>query len=198
MPVMADDGPPDPVRQPIAGLFLLGRLTAPLRALVLLVVLALCAVAAQGALLLQHHFAQAGGGRIARLLAAGPTAATAWTGWAAAVFFGVAVFRLRRGAPEPPAGRVPVESMTLPQMRTGLLREYTVVRAGLVAISLVAVLDLARMVRYALAAASGDPLAGGVMPAAVVEAVGLVIAAAVLGCWAFSFRQQLLRLGALR
>ncbi len=198
MTVMADDGPPDPVRRPIADLFLLGRATTPLRVLLVVVVLALCVGVAQGALLLQHHLAQSGGGRIARLFGAGPTIATAWTGWAAAVFFGVAVVRMRRGAPEPPAGRVPLESMTLQQMRAGLFREYTIVRAGLVALGLIAVLDVTRTVRYAVAAASGDSLAGGVVPAAVVEAGGLVVAAVVLGCWAFSFREQLVRLGALR
>lgn len=197
MPVMADDGAQAPARRAVADLFLLDRTSPLVRVLIGLVTVVVCALFAQAALLVQHHFAASDGGRIARFLARGPTAATEWTGWGAAVFFGVAVIRLRRGAPEPPAGRAPVESMTLPEIRAGLLREYTVVRAGLVALGIAAALDAARAVRYVLAAAAGDALAGASEMGTGVEAAGLVVATVVLALWAFSFRAQLHRLGAL-
>ena len=198
MPAMADDGRSSPDRRRIADLFLLGRWPRVAGVLLALLLLAIGAVVSEVALRVQHHFALVGGGRLAHFLAQGGSVATVWTGWAAALFFAIAVLRLRHGAPEPPAGRTPLESMTLPQMRAGLHREYTVVRAALDVVSLVALLDVARAVRYAAAAASGDALAGAGVALIAVEAAGLVAAAAVLCAWAVIFRAQLGRLGALR
>jgi hypothetical protein len=179
-------------------LLLLRRLPTPLR--VALVVVVGVACIALGALLLtiQHHYAaQPGGGRVAALLARGSSPVTAWEGWAAAFFFLVALVRLRRGQPEPPAGRTPVEELTAGQLRAGLVREYTVVRVGLVILCLVSLVDSSRAARYIVAAASGDGLARGSLAATLVEACGLVVATLILGLWAGTFRDQLERVGAL-
>jgi hypothetical protein len=165
---------------------------------VVIVVAAACVAFGVWSLSVQHHFAaQPGGGRVATLLAQGSSGATAWEGWAAALFFLLALLRLRRGAPEPPAGRTPVEELTAGQLRAGLVREYTVVRAGLVVVCVVSLVDVARAARYLVAGASGDALARASLVATLVEAAGLVVAAIVLGLWAGTFRQQLDRMGAL-
>ncbi len=146
----------------------------------------------------QHHFAcHADGGRVATLLAHGSSWATAWEGWVAALFFLVALTRLRRGAPEPPGGRIPVEELTAGQLRAGLVREYTLVRTGLVILCVVSMVDVVRAARYLVAAGSGDALARASLVATLSEAFGLVVATVVLGLWAATFRQQLERVGAL-
>ncbi len=179
-------------------LLLLRRLPAPLR--VGLVILAGAGSLALGVWLLtvQHHFAaEGGGGRVAILLGRGSSIATAWEGWVAAAFFLVALIRLRRGAPEPPAGRTPVEELTAGQLRAGLVREYTIVRVGLVVLCVVSLVDASRAARYLVAALTGDHLARASLAATLVEACGLVAATVVLGLWAGTFRKQLERIGAL-
>jgi hypothetical protein len=183
----------------IAELLLLSRLPFIARAIVALAAVAACVAAGVAALGIQHHFAaQRSGGRVAALLAGGSSAATAWAGWAAAIFFAAAVWRLRAGATEPPAGRTPIEQLTLAELRAGLVREYTVVRAGLVILCAAATVDAARAARYVVAAVTGDALARTTLAATLVEAVGLMTAAVVLALWAGSFRAQLERVGALR
>jgi hypothetical protein len=182
-----------------AELLLLHRLPPVLRFTVSIVVVAACVVLGVASLSIQHHYAaQAGGGRLVALLAHGSSRATAWEGWAAALFFLVALLRLRRGATEPPAGRTPVEELSAGELRAGLVREYTVVRVGLVILCLVSIIDASRAARYVVAAAAGDTLARSSLSATLVEATGLVAAAAVLALWAGSFRVQLERVGALR
>jgi hypothetical protein len=194
---MADAGSVGRVRV-AAELLFLHRLPPVLRIGVPLALGAACIGFGAWSLSIQHHFAaQAGGGRVATLLAKGSSIATAWEGWAAAIFFVVALVRLQRGAPEPPAGRTPVEELTLAQLRAGLLREYTVVRVGLVILGAVSLIDLARASRYVVAAATGDSLARTSLAATLVEACGLVVAAVVLGLWAATFREQLDRVGAI-
>jgi hypothetical protein len=195
---MADDGDVGRVRI-AAELLLLHRLPSPLRVVVPLVLFVGCVVLGVESLAIQHHYAgQSSGGRLATLLGHGSSAVTAWEGWIAALFFLVALLRLRRNAPEPPAGRTPVEELTTRQLRAGLVREYTVVRTILVILTAVAVTDASRAARYTVAAASGDALASASLAATLVEAAGLVLAAAVLTLWADSFRRQLVRIGALR
>jgi hypothetical protein len=178
-------------------LFLRGRARV-LRVVVAAVIAAGCGLLGAYSLNIQSHFlAQPPGGRLSTLLANGSSAATAWTGWAAAFFFGIAVARLRRGAPEPPAGRAPVESLTVTQMRAGLVREYTAVRIGLTALSAAALTDAVRAARYAVAAIAGDGVAQMSVAATVIEAIGLIAATFVLVLWTTSFRHQLVRVGAL-
>ena len=178
-------------------LFLRGRGLA-LRVAVAAVVGVGCCVLGASSLAIQSHFAaQPPSGRLATFLANGSTAATAWTGWAAASLFGVALLRLRRGVPEPPAGRGSVESLSVTQMRAGLVREYTAVRVGLCVLTAVALTDAARAARYVVAAAAGDSVARMSVVATVIEAAGLVAAMVVLVLWATVFRGQLVRVGAL-
>lgn len=199
MTVMVEDVIASAPAGVVLEVLLLHRLPAWLRALLGCALLATCAAVAQLSLTAQHHFATAGNtDRISVLLARGSTVVTAWPGWVAAVFFAIAVVRLRRGATEPPAGRTPVERLNPTQIRRALVREYTVVRVALLLVGLVAILDLARASRYVIAAASDDRLAGSTLPATVVEAVGLAVAAAVLLVWALSFRAQLEQVGAIR
>jgi hypothetical protein len=195
---MADAGSIGRV-QVAAQLLFIHRLPSALRVVVPLILAAACVLLGVELLSIQHHFAaHPGGGRLAALLAQGSSAATAWEGWAAALFFLVALLRLRRHAPEPPAGRTPIEDQTAGQLRAGLLREYTVVRIGLSILGAVALVDVARAARYLVAAASGDTVARTSLVATLVEAAGLAVAAAVLAMWAGSFRQQLERVGAVR
>lgn len=194
---MADPGSAGRVRV-AAELLFVHRLPPVARVVVPLLIGVGCIALGAWSLAVQHHYAaQTGGGRVASLLAHGSSAATAWEGWAAAVFFLIALIRLRRGAPEPPAGRIPVEQLTLHQLRSGLVREYTVVRIGLVVLCIVSLADAARAARYLVAAASGDALARTSLPATLVEAAGLVAATVVLGLLAGSFREQLQRMGAI-
>lgn len=194
---MADAGTVGRLRL-AAELLFLRRLPPLLRIAVPVVVGAACAVLGAWSLTVQHHYAsQVGGGRLAALLAHGSSAATAWEGWAAALFVLVALLRLRHGAPEPPAGRTPVEEQTPGQLRAGLVREYTIVRAGLLIISIVSLVEAARAARYVVAALSGDRLARSSLAATLIEAAGLLLATAVLALWAATFRQQLRRIGAL-
>jgi hypothetical protein len=194
---MADDGSAGRARV-AAELLLVHRLPTPLRVIVPLTLGAACMALGVLSLDIQHHYAeQVGGGRLATLLGQGSTVATAWEGWAAALFFLAALIRLRRGGPEPPAGRTPIEDLTAGQLRAGLVREYTIVRVGLVILSAVSLGDAARAARYIVAAASGDDLARGSLGATLIQACGLAVAAVVLALWAGSFRAQLDRVGAL-
>jgi hypothetical protein len=195
---MADDG--DVGRARIAAeLLFVHRLPSRLRLIVPLVLGVACVMLGVESLAIQHHYAgQTSGGRLASLLAHGSSGLTAWEGWTAALFFLVALLRLRRNAPEPPAGRTPVEDLTAGQLRAGLVREYTVVRVILAILTAVALADASRAARYVVAAAFGDALARTSLAATLVEAAGLVLAAAVLALWAESFRRQLVRVGALR
>jgi hypothetical protein len=179
-------------------LHLRGRAPALRIALAVLIVVAGCALGAYSLDIQSHFAAQQQGGRLSTFLAHGSTAATAWAGWAAAVLFGVAVLRLRRGAPEPPAGRAPVESLSATQMRAGLVREYRAVRTGLTVVSVVALIDAARAARYVVGSATGDGVARMSLVATVIEALGLVAATVVLLLWTITFRRQLVRVGALR
>jgi hypothetical protein len=173
-----------------------GRLLV--RATVATVAVAACCVLGALSLSIQGHFAaEPVTGRVGALLAHGSTAATAWTGWAAAAFFGVALWRLRRGVPEPPVGITPVESLSPAQLRRGLVREYTAVRVGLTVLVAVTLTDTARAGRYVVGLLGGDPLARSTAAATLVEALGLVVASIVLGTWALSFRRQLVRVRAL-
>ncbi|HEY7928043.1 MAG TPA: hypothetical protein VIG86_11595 [Candidatus Dormibacteraeota bacterium] len=178
-------------------LFVRGR-NPVLRVVVAAGIAVACCVLGVYSLDIQAHFAaQPAGGRLSTFLAHGSTAATAWTGWAAAFFFGIALLRVRRGAPEPPGGRTPVEALTATQLRAGLVREYTVVRIGLTVLSAVTLTDVARAARFMVATASGDSVASTSVTATVVEALGLVAATVVLALWTMAFRRQLVRVGAL-
>lgn len=179
-------------------LHLRGRAPALRVALAVVIVVACCALGAYSLDIQSHFAAQQQGGRLSAFLAHGSTAATAWTGWAAAILFGVAVLRLRRGAPEPPAGRARVESLSAAQMRAGLVREYTAVRIGLTVVSAVTIADAARAARYLVAAAAGNSVARMSLLATVIEALGLLAAASMLLLWTITFRGQLVRVGALR
>jgi len=150
----------------------------------------------------QHHFAaqRTGGAQLslpADILADGSSARTAWPGWLASMFFLLALLRLQRGPPEPPAGLSPAERLTASQIRAGLRREYLAVRVALVVVAVLATLDTGRAAVYAVAAAAGSGDARGTVVATVVEAVGLCTATVILGRWLAVFRAQLRRLGAL-
>lgn len=188
-------------RHTVTELLLLGRLPWPLRVVALGAVTALAAWVAWASLPWQASAAQAvaGGetGRWVRVVAQGSAPYTAWEGWAAALLFASAVARLRRGTVEPPAGRRPIEALSVAALRAGLLREYTLARCGLVGLSVIALADSARAARYAIAALRGSSIARSSLGATAAEAAGLVAAALVLAVWAAAFRSQLERLGAV-
>jgi hypothetical protein len=186
----------------LARLYGLDRLHPLGRVIVVWVVVALAVGAAVGTLVAQRRFsAELSAGAdlnvVATLLGDGSTARTAWPGWVAAVFFGVAVLRLWRGRPEPPAGRPPGGRWTVADIRSALRREFAAVRAATIAVGLVALVDAARAAVYLIAAVTGDQVAQSTLVATLVEAAGLVAAASVLTVWGVLFARLLDRWGAL-
>ncbi len=131
------------------------------------------------------------------LIATGSSVRTVWPGWVAALCFAGAVWRLRRGATEPPAGRTAIEDLTLAQLRRGLRREYFVVRCALVMVVLLAAVDIARALASVIAADSGDNGIAATLPWTIVEASGYAAAALVLAVWAYGFGADVRRLGAI-
>jgi hypothetical protein len=183
-------------------LVFLDRGPLALRCVVVAIAAAACGVA--GALLVRLHqtlsaqlAAHVSLNPLQTLIATGSTARTAWPGWVAAVCFAAAVVRLRRGAPEPPAGRVSPDRLSLTQLRAGLRHEYATVRVALVVVSLFAATDLARAVASVIAARSGDRSVGASIPWTAVEAGGYAVAVLVLAVWASTFGAEVRRLGAL-
>lgn len=155
-----------------------------------------------GGLMLQRHFHDAALqgndlGPLARLLAEGSNAATAWPGYAAALFFAAATLRMHVGPPEPPAGRPPRGRWTATEMRARLRGEYRWVRVAAILVTIVAAADCGRAVSTSVAAATGWQPARQAVVATIVEAVGLVLAAITLGMWLHTFRRHLERWGAL-
>jgi hypothetical protein len=182
-------------------LVFLDRGPLALRCVVVAIVAAACGVA--GTLLVRLHqtlaaqlAAHVALNPVQTLIANGSSARTAWPGWVAALCFGAAVLRLRRGAPEPPAGRGSPDQLSLTQLRAGLRHEYAVVRCALVVVTIGAAVDVARTVGSVIAAQSGDHNVGASIPWTVVEAAGYAAAALVLAVWASTFGAEVRRLGA--
>jgi hypothetical protein len=193
---------PDEYRRPLTDLVFLRR--APLAVRITAVVV--CAVAAgiAGTELarLQEHFAAllVSGAPLSSfqsLLAHGSTAATAAAAWLAAVLFSVALLRLRREPLEPPAGTKPVEAQTPAQLRSGLRREYRLIRVALIVVLLVAATDVSRAMTLTAVIAGRNSVLSDSFAATLVEASGLAIAAAVLAWWAKNFAPRLEQLGVL-
>jgi hypothetical protein len=186
----------------LARLYGLGRLHPVLRMVLLWLVASGAVGIGMAALAGQRHFAaELSSGAdlnvVETLLGDGSSPRTAWPGWLAAVFFGLALLRLWRGRPEPPAGRPPGGHWTAADIRSALRREYAAVRTAIVVLAVVALVDGARAAVYGVAAASGDAVArGSVLPTAV-EAMGLVAAAVMLTLWGLVFARLLERWGAL-
>lgn len=131
------------------------------------------------------------------LIATGSSVRTLWPGWLAAVFFLVAVVRLRRGPVEPSPGVRSPERLTPGQLRSGLRREYAVVRILLVVVCLVAAVEAARAVSHLEGALDAHPISTGMLVSTMVEAAGFIAAALVLAIWAWLFGADVRRLGAL-
>ncbi len=183
----------------VAELFFMAKAPAVIQATVALVSVLLAIVTGLGLDRLHRHYAGLVGSGdplnpLAALLASGSSAATAWTGWAAALFFAVSLHRLRTGPPEPPAGRGDTDAMSVNDIRSALRAEYSSVRVALAVVSGVALIDLTRCVVFILSPA-GAPSA--TLWATVAEAVGIAVAAGLLGVWAWSFRSELERWGAV-
>jgi hypothetical protein len=183
-------------------LVFLDRGPIALRCVAVAVVAAACGIA--GTLLVRLHQSLAGqlAAHIAlnplqTLIATGSSVRTLWPGWVAAVCFAAAWLRLRHGATEPPPGRTAVELQTPSQLRRGLRREYRIVRSTLVIVCVLAAVDVARTIASGIVAQSGDTQVSTTMPAMAVEALGYVVAAAVLAAWARAFGAEVRRLGAL-
>jgi Flp pilus assembly pilin Flp len=130
-----------------------------------------------------------------RAIRAGSSGLTAWPGWVAAALFVVAFLRLRRGPVEPAAGRTPVEAMSAGQLRQGLRREYTVVRALLCVVLAIAAVDVSRTLATAFDASAGYAGGDQLLPMSL-EALGYTAAAFALIAWAYRFAKDLRRLGA--
>ncbi|TMD90547.1 MAG: hypothetical protein E6I76_19585 [Chloroflexi bacterium] len=186
----------------LARLYGLGRLHPVQRMVVLWLVCATAVGIGVAALAGQRHFsAELNSGAdlnvVATLVGDGSSPRTAWPGWLAAVFFGLALLRLWRGRPEPPAGRPPGGRWTAADIRSALRREYGAVRTAIIVLAVVAIIDGARAAVYTVAAATGDRVARGSVLATIVEALGLVLAAVMLTLWGLIFARLLERWGAL-
>ncbi len=185
-------------RPALTQLVFLDRGPLALRALVVVAVAAAAGVAGDALYRLEAHLdvqrvAGASLNPVQNLLANGSSIRTAWVGWLAALFFIAAALRVRRGPLEPAAGRASLERLNATQLRSGLRREYLLVRLLLVAVALVAAVDCARACAIAIAAARLDASVAW----AVAEAAGLVAAGAALALWAWWFGADLRRLAAI-
>ncbi|MFN2451778.1 MAG: hypothetical protein ABR541_05445 [Candidatus Dormibacteria bacterium] len=132
---------------------------------------------------------------MARLLAMGPSAVTAWPGWVAAVCFAAGVRRLSSGAPEPPIGRDGATA-SVAQLRAALRSELRLVGAAHRVVATLALLDSGRLLWFAVNGMT-DGLARQGLAALAVETAGLVVATVVLRQWLRRFVSQLTLLGAL-
>jgi hypothetical protein len=149
----------------------------------------------------EHYQALAAAGDdlngVAQLFADGSGSRTAWLGWAASVLFLVATLRLRLGPPEPPVGRPKAATWSATEMRAALRTEYYLVRVAFRGVAILAGLDAGRAAVYAVAAATGSSTAKGDWLGTLVEALGLVTAAAILAVWLLLFVRMLARWGAM-
>ena len=184
----------------VSSLVFLDRLLLPQRLAAALIAVITASIAALFIDNAHLHFAsEAAAGTtlnpIAKILADGSSLATAWPGWVAAAFFILAVYRLRRDPAEPPAGRSN-ETRSVADLRAGLRSEYTTVRIALVVVLSLTLIEICRTV-LAIATARREGTAGTVLAATGIETLGLVAAVATLGVWAWLFRGELERWGAL-
>jgi hypothetical protein len=189
-------------RSGVGDLFFLRRLPLAVLAIVGLVVAALALAAGYGLLRLQIHYTQqqdAGQSLnvVAQIIADGSGWLTVWPGWVAALCFLIAVLRLQRAGAEPPPGLAPVEKLTVHQLRSGLRAEYRMVRVALVLLTLVAAIDTGRALAYVRGAIVGNTVARHSVVPTVTEAAGLLAAAILLVLWAWYFRRDLQRWGAI-
>jgi hypothetical protein len=187
-------------RRRLTELVFLDRGPWAMRAFIVIIVGIAAGAAGDALLRLEQHLAvqRATGAALnplENLLASGSSVRTAWVGWVAALFYVVAIVRLRRGPIEPSVGRLPVERQTATQLRAGLRREYALVRVLLVAVTLITAVDVARAVALVIAARSMGQ--SPTLVATVVEAAGLVAASLMLAAWAWLFGADLRRLGAM-
>ena len=191
--------PPAPL---IAELLLAGQFSNLALALMGVACVAIAGLAGYGLLQLQEHFAdEVASGQslsgLAALAAEGSSLRTAWPGWLAAVFFAISILRLLRGEPEPPMGRGSPESQSVAQLRSGLRREYTSVRIALIVVTALALLDACRLAASAVASVQGNSIPKATLTGTAIEAAGLMVAAVLLGVWAWLFHRELQRWGAV-
>jgi len=156
------------------------------------VAVALGLIAAEG-----HYAAASNPTGIANLLASGSSAATAWPGWVAAIFFLISLRRLSGGEPEPPVGRTPVAQRSVSELRAGLRLEYRNVRIALVVVAFLSIVDLARTVGIVWLGIKGTSWAHPVVFFTILEAAGWIAATLMLTIWARSFHEQLSQWGAV-
>lgn len=133
---------------------------------------------------------------VGSFVAAAPTPVTVCIGWAAALCFGLALLRLRRGPIEPAVWRRALERRSVTQLRRGLRREYLLIRIVLVAVVLITAVEAARAVSFAIGAAHGGVSVATPWPM-YVEAAGFVAATLVLVSYGRTFGDGVAQLGAL-
>lgn len=185
----------------LSELVFLSRGPLVVRTVAVIVAAAGCGVAGE-ALLRWHQTLAARGSAgaslnpIESLVATGSSPRTLWIGWVAAAFFFIALARLVRGPMEPSVGRGSTADRSVAQLRAGLRREYAAVRLVLILVLLIAAVDVARAIAFALAAqrAGSSPVA--LWPTDT-EALGLCVAVAALAAYAYAFARRVRRVGAL-
>ncbi len=185
----------------LAELVFLSRVRGAISVLVL--VLALLGTSAAGVYLdvLHRHLAasSAAGQELnpfASLLASGSSIATLWPGWVAAAFFAISIVQLQVGTPEPPTSRQNSDNSSVSELRAGLRREYLGVRIAFISIATVALIDTARTASV-MATTQQYSTPSGTVAATVAEAAGLILATVLIGVWAWLFRSELERWGAI-
>ncbi|MGD0834167.1 MAG: hypothetical protein ABSA40_07055 [Candidatus Dormibacteria bacterium] len=190
-------------RRPIAELFLLGRASRRARAAAAMLAVATAILWGCLALALHEHelWLRAGGttlNPIGRFFADAASPLTVWPGWLAAAVFCLSALRLRQGPIEPPTGRREAARLSAAELRGGLRREYLCARLALVIATLLALLDLGRLLVSGIAGLRSVDHAAMGLGWMAAEAAGIVAAALALLLWVISFRDQLGRLGALQ
>ena len=188
-------------QRPLEELVFLSR--GPVVARTAAVVIAAAGSGIAGYKLLQLHedLAQriAGGAHLDALrtfVAQAPTPLTVAIGWVAALGFGFALLRLRRGPLEPALMFHRDEHSTVSQLRRGLRREYATVRLLLVIVALFAAVDMARAIAFSVVASHAGASPGPPW-SLYLETAGLITATLVLIVYARAFGNEIAHLGAI-
>ena len=129
-------------------------------------------------------------------VAQSPTPVTVLVGWVAAVFFALALLRVRSGPLEPATSFRRAESLTVSQLLRAFRREYVLVRLLLVVVVLITAVELARAISFSVGAEHAG-VSSTTSWTLYVEAAGFVVAAIVVIAYARAFGERIAHLGAI-
>lgn len=129
-------------------------------------------------------------------VAQSPTPVTVLVGWVAAVFFALALLRVRGGPLEPATTFRRAERLSVSQLRRAFRREYTLARLLLVVVVLITAVELARAISFAVGAEHAG-VSSTTSWTMYVEAAGFIVATLVVIAYARAFGERVAHLGAI-